>query len=182
MPRKEGNQALVVIDMLNDFVLEGAPLEVPRTRDIIQDLKKRIQRARRRKEPVIYVCDAHSPSDPEFERFGWPPHAVRGTHGGKVVDPLAPREGDFVVEKKTYSGFYRTRLDRILKELGVTTLHLAGCVTNICVMFTASDAVLRGYDVVVDEKLVAGLDDESHRFALDQMEKVLGVRVIRRSE
>ncbi|RMG60026.1 MAG: cysteine hydrolase [Deltaproteobacteria bacterium] len=180
MTEKRDGQALVIIDMLNDFVLEGAPLEVPKTREILPSLKRRISLARRRKEPVIYVCDSHAPNDREFARYGWPPHAVRGTEGAKVVKEIAPREGDVIVEKKTYSGFFRTRLDRVLREMGVKTLHLAGCVTNICVLFTASDAVLRGYDVVVDENLVAGLDEESHRFALDQMEKVLGATVVRR--
>lgn len=175
-----GKSALVVIDMLNDFVLTGAPLEVPETRRIIPALKKRISSARRKKEPVIFVNDAHAKGDVEFERFGWPPHAVRGTAGAKVVSDLAPRGKDVVIEKKTYSGFYRTSLDRTLKSFGVNKIYLAGCVTNICILYTASEAVLRGYDVCVDENLVAGLDRRSHVFALEQMQGVLGVDVIRR--
>lgn len=177
---KKENSALIVIDMLNDFVLRGAPLEVPWTRKIIPALKKRIASARRKKEPVIFVNDAHAKNDREFERFGWPPHAVRGTEGAKVVRELAPRAKETVIEKKTYSGFYRTSLDRALKNQEVKKLYLAGCVTNICILYTASDAVLRGYDVCVDENLVAGLDRRSHAFALGQMKSVLGVDVIRK--
>lgn len=177
---KREKSALVVIDMLNDFVRKGAPLEVPETRKIIPALKRRIASARRKKEPVIYVNDAHAKKDKEFERFGWPPHAVRGTEGAEVVRDIAPREGDILIEKKSYSGFYRTSLERMLKKRGIQKLHLAGCVTNICILFTASDAVLRGFDVCVDEKLVAGLDRKSHLFALEQMEGVLGVDVLRR--
>ncbi len=84
-------------------------------------------------------------------------------------------------KKKTYSGFHRTHLPSALRRLGIRSLSLSGCVTNICILYTAADAAMRGYDVTVEESVVAGLDDKSHRFALEQMEKVLGVRVIRRA-
>jgi len=174
-------RALLVIDMLEDFVRPGAPLEVPRTRDILPALRRRVSRARRRGELVVYICDAHRKNDPEFARMGWPPHAVAGTKGAAVVREISPEPGDVVVEKKGYSGFFRTTLQSILRRHGIRTVSLAGVVTNICILYTAYEAAVRGYDVAVEESVVAGLDDESHRFALDQMEKVLGVRVIRRA-
>lgn len=174
-------RALLVIDMLEDFVRPGAPLEVPRTRDILPALRRRVSHARRGKELVVYVCDSHRKNDPEFARMGWPPHAVAGTKGAAVVREISPAPGDVVVEKKTYSGFHRTHLASVLRRHGIHSLSLSGCVTNICILYTAADAAMRGYDVAVEESVVAGLDDESHRFALDQMEKVLGVRVIRRA-
>jgi nicotinamidase/pyrazinamidase len=175
-----GNAALIVVDMLNDYVLPGAPLEVPNTRKIVPALRRRIGRARRSGELVVYVCDAHRKKDPEFDRMGWPPHAVEGTPGAAVVSALSPEPGDVVVEKRSYSGFYRTALDAVLRRHGARRLALAGCVTNICILHTAADGAMRGYDVTVDERFVAGLSPDSHSFALDQMERVLGVRVIRR--
>ena len=172
-------RALLVIDMLEDFVRPGAPLEVPRTRDILPALRRRVSRARRGGELVVYVCDSHRKNDPEFARMGWPPHAVAGTKGAAVVREISPAPGDVVVEKRTYSGFHRTHLSSVLRRHGIRSLSLSGCVTNICILYTAADAAMRGYDVTVEESVVAGLDDASHRFALDQMEKVLGVRVIR---
>jgi nicotinamidase/pyrazinamidase len=83
------------------------------------------------------------------------------------------------VEKRSYSGFFRTNLDAVLKRHGVGSLAIAGCVTNICLLYTAADAAMRGYAVSVEERLAAGLDARSHRFALDQMETVLGVTVER---
>ncbi|MGZ8429398.1 MAG: cysteine hydrolase family protein, partial [Candidatus Deferrimicrobiaceae bacterium] len=112
-------------------------------------------------------------------RMGWPPHAVAGTKGAAVACEIAPEPGDVVVEKKTYSGFFRTTLPTVLRRHGIRSVSLSGCVTNICILYTAADAAMRGYDVIVNESLVAGLDEKSHRFALDQMEKVLGVRVVR---
>ncbi|MEW6213607.1 MAG: isochorismatase family cysteine hydrolase [Nitrospirota bacterium] len=170
-------EALLIIDMLNDFVLEGAPLEVPETRKVIPNIKREIEKARAEGLPVVYICDAHAPDDKEFSKFGWPPHAVKGTRGAEVVDEFKPREGDIVIEKTTYSGFYNTNLDETLKKHGVDSLRLAGCVTHICVMFTASDAVLRDYKVTVVENGVAGLAKEDHNAAIRIMKNVLGVMI-----
>ena len=63
--------------------------------------------------------------------------------------------------------------------LGATGLVLTGCVTNICVLYTAYDAVIRGYRVTVPADCVAPLDPADGAFALRQMEQVLGVKVAR---
>lgn len=170
-------EAILVIDMLNDFVKEGAPLEVPEARRIIPFVKKTIEDARKKGIPVIYVCDAHEPDDSEFKRFGWPPHAVKSTKGAEVVEELKPEEGDFVVEKKTYSGFYNTNLNNVLETLGVDTVKLMGCVTHICILFTASDAALRGYNVVILKDGIAGLSKEDHESALRIMKDVIGAKI-----
>jgi nicotinamidase-related amidase len=175
-----GKKALVVVDMLNDFVRPGAPLEVPETRAILPALRRRIANARREGELVVYVCDSHRKNDPEFARMGWPPHAVEGTPGAGVAASLTPMPGDVVVEKRTYSGFYGTPLHFILRRHGIRSLTLAGCVTNICILFISAEATIRGYDVTVDERYVAGLSRKDHAFALDQMEKVFGAKVLRR--
>ncbi len=163
--------------MLNDFVLEGAPLEVPDTRTIIPIIKNEIEMARAFGKPVIYICDAHEPEDKEFRKFGWPAHAVKGTRGAEVVNELKPCSGDIVIRKTTYSGFYRTNLDDTLKRLGVDSLRLTGDVTHICVLFTASDAVLRDYEVTVVEDGIAGLSREDHDAALRIMKNVMAVKI-----
>jgi nicotinamidase/pyrazinamidase len=174
-------EALLVIDMLNDFVLSGASLEVPDTRMIMPVVQKEIRKARIVGNPVIYVCDTHAPDDKEFRKFGWPAHAVKGTKGAQVVEELKPAPGDSIIPKDTYSGFYGTRLDETLKNLGVDSLRLTGCVTHICIMATASDAVLRDYKVTVVEDGVAGLAREDHDAALRIMKNVMGVRIVQSS-
>ncbi len=163
--------------MLNDFVLEGAPLEVPDTRKIIPVIQDEIDSARLSGMPVIYICDAHEPEDKEFRKFGWPAHAVRGTRGAEIVSDLRPGSEDIVVRKTTYSGFYGTTLDKTLKRLSVDSLRLTGDVTHICVLFTASDAVLRDYTVTVVEDGVAGLSREDHDAALRIMKNVMAVKI-----
>ena len=170
--------ALLVIDMLNDFVLQGAPLEVPETRDILPALQKRLAAARRAGWPVIFVCDAHAPDDSEFSRMGWPPHAVAGTAGAQVVAELAPEADEWLVTKTAYSGFFGTDLDAVLKKLQLENLVLTGCVSNICVLYTAADAVMRGYQVEVPTGCVASINEEDGAFAYRQMRDVLGVQVI----
>ena len=165
--------------MLNDFVLEGAPLEVPDTRTIIPVIKEEISKAHAAGNPVIYLCDAHAPNDKEFVKFGWPAHAVKGTGGAEIVDALRPGKEDIVVHKTTYSGFYGTDLDATLKKLGVSTLRLTGDVTHICVLFTASDAVLRNYKVTMVEDAVAGLGREDHDAAIRIMKNVLAATITR---
>ncbi len=175
-------RALLVVDMLNDFVAPEGSLRVPETEKVLPRIIEEVADARRRGEPVVYVCDAHEPDDREFARMGWPAHAVKGTWGARIVEALAPRPGDAVVEKTTYSGFYNSRLDSVLRERGVDTVRLTGCVTNICVLYTAADAAMRGYRIEVVEDGVAGLDPQDHAFALRQMETVLGARRVRREE
>lgn len=174
--------ALIIIDMLEDFVREEAPLEVPSTRSIIPYLQKQIEKARELNIPIIYICDAHSREDIEFKKYGWLPHCIKGTEGAKIIEELKAEEGDIIVEKKTYSGFYNTELEKILKEKGIENLYLTGCVTHICVLFTASDAVLRGFNVFVLEDGVAGLDEEDHKAALRIMKNVLGVKIVKEIE
>ena len=171
-------EALLIIDMLNGFVLQGAPLEVPETKKIIPTIKREIEAARREGKPVIYICDAHEPEDKEFSKFGWPAHAVKGTKGAQVVDELKPQTDDIIIEKTSYSGFYNTNLNETLKNLGIEYLRLTGCVTHICIMFTASDAVLRDYKVAVVKDGVAGLSKEDHEAALRIMKNVMGVNII----
>jgi nicotinamidase/pyrazinamidase len=169
--------ALLIIDMLNDFVLPGAPLEVPETRSIIKAIRKRSAKARAGGRPVIYVCDAHAPDDPEFSRMNWPPHAVRGTAGAKIISELTPEEMDPVIEKNSYSGFHHTGLEGLLQSRNIERLTLTGCVTNICIFYTAYDAVTRGFEVTVPGDCVASLDAADGAFAMKQMANVLGVDV-----
>jgi len=169
-------KALIIIDMLNDFVLEGAPLQVPNAKSIIPNIKREIDKARKEGYPVIYVCDAHDEDDDEFKI--WPHHCVKGTKGAEVVEELKPSDGDIVVEKTRYSGFFNTNLDEILKDLGVEQLIVTGLVTNICVMYTVADAVSRGYKVVVPKDCIIGLDEDGHKFGLMQLEKVHNAEIV----
>lgn len=167
--------AVLVIDMLNDFV-EGA-LKVPNAAEVVPRISKLLNVARERKVPVVYVCDAHLEGvDRELE--AWGPHALKGSWGAKVIEELAPLKGDFIVEKRRYSAFYATDLDLLLRELGVDTLILTGVATEICVQHTAADAFYRGYSIIVVEDCVKGVSEEAHRAGLNVMSRLYKAKIV----
>ena len=84
-------RALLVIDMLRDFLDEDGALSIGDARQIIRNVAKRTEEWRSSGNPVIYILDRHLPDDAEFKMF--PPHCLAGERGGEVVDELAPREG-----------------------------------------------------------------------------------------
>ncbi|MGM0365414.1 MAG: cysteine hydrolase family protein [Actinomycetota bacterium] len=169
-------KALIIIDMLNDFVAEGAPLKVPGIEKIIGPIKREIEKAKKAGFPVIYLCDSHEPEDREFGMF--PPHAVKNTEGAKIIEELRPQGSDIIIKKTTFSGFYETNLQQVLQKMEVGHVVLAGCVTNICILYTAFEATVRGYDVDVVEDAVAGISEEDHQCALRQMREVLKANII----
>ena len=168
--------ALVIIDMLNDFVRPGAPLRVEGAESLIPANRRGIEAARKAGSLVLYLTDAHLPDDLEFR--AWPAHAVRGTEGGKVIEELAPEATDVVVPKRRFSGFFGTELDLQLREHRIQRLVLTGILTDICVYHTAVDAVQMAYEVLVAKNAVAAVTQEDHDFALRQMERLLKVGLI----
>lgn len=170
------NKALLIIDMLNDFVSENGTLLVPNAKKIVPNIKREIEKAREANIPLIYLCDSHGKRDSEFEC--WPKHAVKGSWGSKVVDELAPRESDYIISKRRYSGFFATDLDLLLREIRIDILILTGTLTNVCVYFTAIGAYMRGYKVVVPQDCVIALNEEDHAFALKQMQQLCSGQII----
>ena len=171
-------RALVVVDMIEDFVREGGALYCgPSMAKIVPVIQRELARARSSAEPVVYLRDEHLPGDAEFQMF--PPHALVGTKGAEIVPELTPAKDDVVIPKRRYSGFFGTDLDITLRERGVDTLRLVGDCTNICVLYTAADARNLGYAVEVLEQGVTSFDDEAHRDALRELEKTLGAKILR---
>src|SRR5881628_4205309 len=129
-------RALIVVDMIEDFVHEGGALYCgPSMARIVPVVQNEIARARSAAEPVVYLTDNHLLGDAEFQMFG--PHAIAGTKGAEIVPELAPRKDDVVIPKRRYSGFFGTDLDITLRERGVDSLRPVGHSTNICFLFVA---------------------------------------------
>lgn len=161
---RAARRALLVVDMINDHLTPGSILEVPRARNIVTALAARIEAARADKTPIVYVLDAHDPDDSDMEEWGV--HAVEGSHGAEVWPALAPKEGDVIVKKPAYSGFFASDLEPKLAALGVDTLELTGCSTEIQLLATATDALQKGYAVEVPADLQAGMSGEAEQLAL----------------
>jgi nicotinamidase-related amidase len=165
--------AVIVIDMLNDFVT--GKLKCERAKLIIPNLQKLLSVARQNKVPVIYACDAHSEGD--FELKLWGPHAMKGTEGAEIIPELKPEKADYVIEKTTYSAFFNTNLYELLQKIGAERLILTGIHTHVCVQHTAADAFFRGYKVVVAKDCVQASDEKSHRDSLEYMRTTYGAEI-----
>ncbi|ROR03546.1 cysteine hydrolase family protein [Desulfosoma caldarium] len=169
-------KALLVIDMLNDFLDPRGALYCGETaRAIIPTVGQLMEDFAKNGDMVVMVQDAHAQDDPEFKMFA--PHAVRGTWGGAVIPELPQISGAIKIEKTRYSAFFGTDLDRILKEYAPEEVWVVGVCTSICVMDTVGDLRNRDYAVVVPSQAVADFDPEFHAFALKRMERVYGAVV-----
>jgi len=166
--------AVIVIDMINDFVT--GTLKCESAAKIIPNIQRLLDFARKKKIPVIYTNDTHLPGiDEEFEI--WPQHALVGTKGADVIEELKPMNGDYVLQKRRYSAFFGTYLDLLLRELKVDTLVLVGLVTNVCIQNTAGDAFFRGYRVIVPEDCVEAINEEAHKAGIEYMKTIYGCKI-----
>ncbi len=174
------NPAIILVDMLNDFV--SGTLEVKRAKAVIPPLQRLVVAARKNDVPVIYSNDAHYPQDVEVTRK-WGTHAIKGTAGAEVIAELKPEKGkDYIVEKRTYSGFFETDLDSLLRSLyngeAVKTVVLGGLHTHMCVRHTAADAFFRGYHIIIAKDAVESFTQEDQDQGLKYLEYVYNAKIL----
>ena len=86
---------------------------------------------------------------------------------------LIPDEDDYFVLKPKHSAFYKTNLDVLLKYLGTRTLLLTGLAGDNCVLFSANDAYMRDFKIIVPSDCTVSIKEEDNRYALQQMQQVL---------
>ncbi|SCG82891.1 isochorismatase hydrolase [Proteiniborus sp. DW1] len=174
---KKEDCALIIIDMQNDFLVEGAPIECPGGRELIPNISKMKEWAYANDVPVFYTKEMHNKKKTDFgmelERSE-PEHCVEGTKGVEIIDSLAPTEKDYVIIKRRYSGFYLTDLDILMKGLDKKALILTGVATNVCVFATVLDAHQRDMRAIVLSDCVAGTSPDLHDAYLKNIDYVFG--------
>ena len=171
--------AILVVDMLNDFVY-GA-LACDRGKAIIPATQRLLDAAREAGIPVIFCNDAHIKGiDRELKLWG--DHAIAGTEGAKVIPELNAGEGDYIVPKRRYSGFFQTDLDILLKELGVKSVIMTGLHTHMCVRHTSADAYCLGYDVVVAREATDAFTEEDYNIGLAYLKTCYGAEALSNDE
>ncbi|MCK9580264.1 MAG: cysteine hydrolase [Methanoregula sp.] len=177
-----GKAALLIIDMQNDFVLEGKPGNVAGARAVIPKILAVREEFRHRSLPVIHILRVHRADGSDVEiirqdRFRLQPFAVAGTPGAAVIDELAPREGEYVLTKTRMSAFIGTELDLMLRTLGVSTLFICGIQTPNCIRTTVFDGIAYNYPVVLVDDATGAASEEVHRANVRDMQNI-GVRII----
>lgn len=167
-------QAVIVVDMINDFVTGALGCE--RGRAVVPAIVQLVEGARKKGLPVIYCCDAHHPGvDGELKLWG--EHAIAGSEGAQVIPELAPRAGDYVIPKRRYSGFFGTDLDVLLRELGVDSVIICGLLINLCIQHTACDAYCLGYEVIVPEDTTDALDEATNLASREYIKMAYGAKM-----
>jgi nicotinamidase-related amidase len=174
--------ALVVVDMQNDFVRVGAPLEVPEARATIPVHQALIAACRARGVPVIYTkfvagpepillwewSPMHAPPIcccwPGFLRYY--PDVDKELDCADVIEEISPRPGDLIVEKRGYGAFHDTHLDELLQERRVQSVFITGTVTQICVEETARESSKRGYRTTLVSDAVSSYMPDLHAAVL----------------
>ena len=168
-------KALIVIDMLDDFV-HGA-LANPRAVAILEPLVRLLSHARSDGWVVVFSNDAHELGDPELSIWG--EHAMAGTPGAQVIRELEanPNERELLCPKRAYGAFDGTDLDVRLRRLGVDEVVLAGQHTHICVRHTAYGALRHGYAITIPSDAVCAFEGVEEKDALDYLRSVYGARI-----
>jgi nicotinamidase-related amidase len=179
-------QALLIIDMQNDFVLDGAPLSVAQGRTVIPKILEILGKFRKEDRPVFHVLRIHRQdgSDVEIirqELFRKHPFAVEGTPGAQVVNDLRPVPGEYIIPKIRMSAFIGTELDLMLRNLGITELVVTGIQTPNCIRTTVFDAIAYNYRVTLVEDAVGARDDAIHHANVQDMANI-GVRIVKTRE
>jgi len=147
--------ALLVIDMENDFVAPGAPMETPAGRAMVPVLKRVIDVCRGHGMPVIFTAHVHRRDGSDmglyedlYPAIGSRAGLVDGEEGSEIYSAIAPQPGDFLIKKHRYSAFYGTDLEIILRGLGVETVVISGVTSENCCHATARDALFRDFKVI----------------------------------
>lgn len=170
--------SLLLIDVINDLEFPEGEQVARRARPMAKRLAELKLRAERAGVPCIYVNDNFGRWRSDFN--AQVRHCLSdGVRGQFLCAELTPRKSDYFVLKPKNSGFYQTCLDLLLTHLGAKTLLVAGIATESCVMFTANDAFLHGYSLVVLEDACASAFADLHSHAIEQMQRVLNARVAR---
>lgn len=154
MNEQKTAQALLIIDMQNDFVHPGTPVHVAGAAATVPVIRKLRESCRKHEIPVFHVIRSYSADGLTVERarladFRRTPFVVPGTLGAEIIKELTPEAGEKTVIKPRYSAFFQTSLDLMLKRLGVERVLVSGTQYPNCIRATVTDALSLDYAVSV---------------------------------
>lgn len=159
------HDALIVVDMQYDF-LPGGPLPVKEGDKIIPQINRIIPRF----DTVVFTRDWHPEGhvsfskDPQFVDKSWPPHCLMDTPGAQIHRDLRIPAGALIInkgnhkEKEAYSGFQDTELAEKLRQKGISRVFICGIATDYCVKNTTLGALSNGFNTLLFEDVVRGID------------------------
>lgn len=173
---ERSSTALLILDMISDFRFpQGAQAAraALRVAPRIAELRRRVHEAGL---AVLYVND--NPGKWRSDREALIRNALsERSLGAEVAAMLKPDEEDYFILKPRHSAFYATPLELLLEHMGAQRLILAGVSSHQCVLFTATDAHVRNFELIVPSDCVASPSAAQTRFALKYFHDALGAKV-----
>jgi nicotinamidase-related amidase len=168
----KADAALLLIDLINDLEFDDGEQMLRQALPVARKVAELKLRAKRAGVPAVYVNDNFGRWQSDFNKQV--DHCLQdGVRGRPLAELLRPEADDYFVLKPKHSGFFSTTLDILLDYLRVKTVLLTGIAGNNCVLFTANDAYMRDFHLLVPADCVASVTEEENRYALEQMRKVL---------
>lgn len=175
MDKLKSNTALLIIDILNPFDFEHGRTLAEHTLKVVDPLNSLREVCREQDIPVIYINDHYNLWQADLKKI----YDKCLTDISKpVIESLKPGQDDFFLIKPKHSAFYGTALNTLLHSLKVDTLILTGIAGNICVLFTANDAYMREFKLVIPEDCIASVSEDDNRYAIEMMKNVLKAEVL----
>jgi nicotinamidase-related amidase len=167
----KSDSALLVIDMISGFDFKDAERLFPQAVEVARNVASLVKRAKAAGVPIIYLNDNFGRWNVDFATF-LSDLKAKSNRGRQILEILDLSADDLFVLKPQRSGFYGTSLGVLLLSLGVSRIVLTGVTTDICVLFTAHDAFMRGYHVEIPADCCAAVNPSDHVAALRFLERV----------
>jgi nicotinamidase-related amidase len=168
------SEALLILDMISDFDFEDGEKLFPQALEAAPRIAELKKKARAANAAVIYVNDNYGRWNEDFHTYVRNLKSKSGK-GRQIVELLGPDGDDMFVLKPQRSGFYATPLGVLLLSMGTSRLVITGVTTDICVLFTAHDAYMRGFSLSVPADCTAAVNPKHARTALRFLERVADV-------
>jgi len=176
-------EALLIVDMSNDFVADNGPLTVGKpAQDIVPYIKDLATKFLMEGNMVVISMDAHQPNDSHFEL--WPPHNIVGTEGQELYGDLydwyqANQDNENLIysPKPNYNAFFRTDLADTFRNAGVEKIHTVGVTTDICDFLTVAGADAEGFKTAIHREGVATFTDLGNTM-LNHMQRCFHTEII----
>ncbi len=173
---KTTTSCLLIVDMINPFTFPDAERMFPAILSMARRIHTLKCRASAAGVPTIYVNDNFGKWRHDLQTL------VKHCHeepcrGRPVAQALQPSPEDYFVLKPKHSGFYATPLELLLHFLGARRLIVTGIAGNMCVLYTAADAYMRGFSLCTPSDCIESLDPEINHHALEHMRTTLKAEV-----
>ncbi|MDY7045071.1 MULTISPECIES: isochorismatase family cysteine hydrolase [unclassified Virgibacillus] len=168
------NTAVLFVDIVNDFNFDGGNNLLANTKDILPHLLRLRNFAKVKQLPIIYVNDHYGLWQADFHKIINYCHNDRSK---QIIEPLKPDDNDYFLIKPQHSAFFQTPLQSLLNELGKNNLLMAGIAGDICILFTAKDAYMYGYDMHIPKNCMASEGKDNNEYALYLLHSVMKANI-----